>query len=347
MQVKDAKAVARLWVLEEATRMRGYRGAFYHGSINWLADDDDLPVTSDVDIMVVLVDVIPQHKLGKFMYCSVMLEVSYVSQDLLRSAAVILGQSHLAGSFRRPSVIDDPSGELTDVQVGVAKEYAQRRWVRKRCEHARDKIVNNLAGVRETAPFHDQVVAWLFAAGVTTHVLLVAGLKNPTVRTRYVAVKELLAVYGRSDIYPALLELLGCEEMSRNRVRHHLTALSAVFDVAQSVVTTAFPFAADISIVARPIAIDGSRALIDRGFHREAVFWMVATYSRCLQILSCDASAGMREKFDPGYRQLLGDLGISSFSDLEQRRDQIKAFLPSVWQVAEGIMATNGEIEDG
>jgi hypothetical protein len=61
------------------------------------------------------------------------------------------------------------------------------------------------------------VTAWLFATGVTTHVLLVAGLKNPTVRQRYVATRELLADYGRVDFYETLLELLGCAQMSRAR----------------------------------------------------------------------------------------------------------------------------------
>ena len=73
---------------------------------------------------------------------------------------------------------------------------------------------------------------------------------------------------------------------------------------------------------------------------------MVATYSRCQKVLYHDASVEMQDRFSPGYRQLLGDLGIISFADLQQRREQVKGLLPRVWEVAEAIMAANPGIED-
>ncbi len=346
MLVKQAKVVARQWVSEAATRLPGFGGAFFHGSVNWLPDDAPLPTTSDLDIMVVLAAPTLPNKLGKFMYGNVMLEVSYLSRDELASAEVILGLSHLAGSLRTASVIMDPSGELSKLQADVAKDYAKRRWVRQRCAHAQAKILNNLRSLDEAAPFHDQVMPWLFATGVTTHVLLAAGLKNPTVRRRYVAVRELLADYGRLDFYETLLELLGCRQMSKARAAQHLDALTAVFDAAKRVIKTPFFFASDITDIARPIAINGSRELIERGDHRAAIFWMVATYSRCQKVLYHDAPVELQDRFSPGYRQLLGDLGITSFADLQERSAQVKAFLPRVWEVAEAIMAANPEIED-
>jgi hypothetical protein len=345
MIVKEAKDAARQWVMEEGSKTPGFYGAFYHGSTNWLADDAPFSATSDVDIMLVFADP-PQVKLGKFIYREVMLEVSYLPRDQLQSAELILGQSHMAGSFRGPSIILDPSGQLTKLQVAVAKEYAKRQWVYKRCQHARDKVLRNLQWLNESEPFHDQVMAWLFATGVTTHMLLVAGLKNPTVRRRYVATQELLADYGYLDFYETLLELLGCAQMSRARAEDHLVALTAVFDVTKGVVKTPFFFASDLSDMARPIAIDGSRALIERGCHREAIFWLAVTYSRCQKVLYHDVPEAVQDRFSPGYRQLLADLGITSFADLQQRGEQVKAILPRVWEVAEAIMAANPEIED-
>ncbi len=345
MIVKHAKEVARQWVIEEVSKAPGFFGAFYHGSTNWLPDEAPFPATSDVDVMVVFADP-PPVKLGKFIYRDVMLEVSYLPRDQLQSPDLILGQSHMAGSFRRPGIISDPSGQLTKLQVAVCKDFAKRRWVYKRCEHARDKVLRNLQGLNESALFHDQVALWLFATGVTTHILLVAGLKNPTVRLRYVATRELLADYGHLDFYETLLEMLGCARMSRARVEDHLAALTAVFDVAKGVVKTPFFFASDISDIARPIAIDGSRALIERGYHREAIFWLVATYSRCQKVLYYDAPVAMRARFSPGYRRLLADLGITSFADLQQRGEQVKGFLSRLWEVTEAIMAANPGIED-
>ena len=160
------------------------------------------------------------------------------------------------------------------------------------------------------------------------------------------AAQELLADYGHSGFYETLLEVLGCAKMSRVRVEHHLAALAAVFDVAKAVVKTPFFFASDISDIARPISIGGSREMIERGYHREAIFWMVATYSRCQKVLYRDAPAEMQDRFSLGYRQLLGDLGITLFGDLQKRSEQVKGFLPRVWEVAEAIMAANPGIED-
>ena len=346
MIVKDAKRAAREWVMEEASEAPGFCGALYAGSTNWLPDEAAFPPTSDVDVWVVLADRGQPAKLGKFIRRDVILDVSCLPSDQLLSPDRILGDYHLAGSFRTPSIIADPSGRLTKLQAAVSRDFAKRRWVYRRCEHAKNRVLRNLRSLNASEPFHDKVTAWLFATGVTTHVLLVAGLRNPTVRQRYVAVRELLADYGRMDFYETLLKMLGCARMSRESVSQHLTALTEVFDAAKAVVKTPFPFASDISDVARPITIDGSWDLISRGYHREAIFWMVATYSRCQKVLYHDAPAEMRDRFGPGYLQLLGDLGISSFADLRQRNEQVELFLPRVWEVAEAIMAANPGIGD-
>ena len=53
MLVKDAKAVARQWVIEEAGNVPGFVGAYFAGSSSWLPDDVVLPPTSDLDLNVV------------------------------------------------------------------------------------------------------------------------------------------------------------------------------------------------------------------------------------------------------------------------------------------------------
>jgi hypothetical protein len=346
MRIGQAKELARRWVHDEATGEPGFCGAFYHGSTNWHADETELPATSDFDVMVVHADPDPPAKPGKFLYRGLLLEVSCLAFEQLRSPDAILGNDQLAGSFRHPGIILDPTGRLTEVGAFVSATYAKRPWVHRRCENARDNVLKHARTLRQSTPFHDQVTSWLFATGVLTHVLLVAGLENPTVRKRYVAARDLLTNGGRRDCYDPLLELLGCARMSPKRVEHHLTALAAAFDDAKAVITTPFFFASDISDAARPIALDGSRELIDRGLHREAVFWLVAAYGRCQKVLFHDAPPDLRDRHDPGFRHLLADLGITSFADLRRRTSLVERFLPRVWEVAGEIMAANPEIEE-
>lgn len=343
MNIKQAKDVARRWVMEGNSATPGFIGALFHGSTAWLPDTATFGITSDVDVMVVTNAPAPHPKPGKLAYHSVLLDVSTLPWEQCNSPERILGNSHLAGSFRNPDIIADPTGQLAQLQAVVSRNFAQRDWVVRRCEHAVGKIRANLASIDGSTPLHDRFIAWLFATGVTTHVLLVAGWRNPTVRKRYAAVRDLLTEYGHPHFHETLLELLGCADMSKRRAEHHLDALADTFDATMPVVSTPLPFASDISRAARPIAIDGSRELVERGDHREAIFWIAATYARCMVVLYHDAPE-LHSANEYRFRELLTDLGITSSDDLKQRGQKVEAFLPMLWEMAETIIAANPEI---
>ena len=324
--------------------MPGWRGAYLVGSITTLQDWAAVPETSDVDVMVVLEKASAQ-KLGKFIYRGLLLEVSYAQWDEIQSFETVLGDSQMAGAYRSAQILADPTRHLTRLQEEVASQYASPAWVRQRCLHARSKVLGCFHSLDGSAPLHGQVTAWLFGTSLTTLILLVAGLRAPTVRRRYVEARELLVEHGRPDFHEELLKLLGCCNWSRSQAEGHLAAVAAAFDQAKCLPNGGFPYAADISDAARPVAIDGSRALIVHGLHREAVFWMVATFSRCCWIFHFNAFNDIGDRFLQGYQSMLGDLGINSFADLKARSSQARKFLQRVTEVAEAIMAATPEIE--
>jgi hypothetical protein len=342
--VSQAKEVAEHWVRSEGSKMPGWRGAYLVGSVTTLPDWAAVPETSDVDVTVVL-DEARAQKLGKLMYQGLLLEVSFVQWDEIQSYETILGESQMAGAYQAAHILADPTGHLTRLQEEVASQFARRAWVRQRCLHARDKVLGCLHSLDESAPLHAQVNAWLFGTSLTTLILTVAALQAPTVRRRYVEVRELLAKHGRLDFYQELLQLLGCSGWSRGQTTRHLAAVAAAFDEAKSLPKGDFRFAADISYPARAVAVGGSRTLIEQGLHREAVFWMVATYSRCQWIFYYNAADEAGVRFLPGFQSMLGDLGIGSFADLQYRSGQVIDFLPRIAAMAEAIMAATPEIE--
>lgn len=342
--IGQAKEIARRWVLSVVCHSPEFQGAFLHGSINTHPDVALLPPASDVDLIVVRSDTELPPNPGKLLYEGVLLDVSYLPADHVQSAETILAISHLAGSLRGASVLADPTGWLTQIQETVASEFAKPEWVLRRCGHARSKILAYLDSIEPMRPFHENVTSWLFGTGVTTHVLLVAGLRNPTVRSRYVAVHNLLAEYGRLDIHEELLELLGSAHLSRPQVEHHLATMTDAFDIAKSVIKTPVFFASDLSDVARPIAVDGTRDLIERGYHREAMFWIAATYSRCQHVFAVDAPPESRNRFEPAYRAMLSDLGITSTEDMLARSNEVRAYLPRLMTIADEIIAANPSI---
>jgi len=344
MRVKEARDAARRWVIAEASGVSGFCGAYTAGSTNWLPDDAELSTASDLDVMVVLADQNQTRRRHKFVYRDTLLEVSYLGNDQLQSPDQVLSDYHLAASFHTTKILLDPSGHLTALLKMVRRDYAKRQWVCKRCTNARNKILQYLGSIREEAPLHDQVIAWLFAAGIATHILLVAGLRNPTVRSRYAAVRQVLADYGHLDFHESLLELLGVARMSRDRVGRHLATLMDIFDRAKEAIKTPFSFATDISENARSMTINGTFEMIERGYHREAMFWVAVTHSRCQKVILCDAPAVVTQIFRDSYRELVSDMRVPSTKEVRRRCDEVELILPRVGQLAEAIITANPEI---
>lgn len=343
MTVGEARAIARQWVSEDGAQVPGFVGAYFAGSISWLADAEPLPPMSDLDVNLVVEGHCSTRR--KIAYRGVLLEANYIAMDSLQTPEAALSDYHLAGGLSKPGIIADASGCLTSLQAAVSRHYAERRWVRRRCEQALRKVVQQLDAIDATGPLVDQVIGWVFATGVTTHVLLSAGLRNPTVRLRYLAARRLLADYGLLHEYERLIRLLGCGSMTAERVEAHIAALSRAFDAAATAIRSPFVFAADISDLGGHAAIDGSLELVAQGHHREAVFWLVVTYARVQQVLAADAPADAG-RHEPGFRALIGDLGIDTSPDVRRRADEVRQALPWLRDLAETIMAANAGIRE-
>jgi len=121
MLVQQGRTVARQWVTDEASTLPGFHSAYLAGSTNWLPDDAPLPATSDLDINVVLHRPHAASTRGKFVYQGVLLEVTLLSPEQIRSPELILSDYHLAGGLRTPGILLDPTGQLTQIQTAVAR----------------------------------------------------------------------------------------------------------------------------------------------------------------------------------------------------------------------------------
>jgi hypothetical protein len=258
--VSEARALAARWVAEHAAGTPGFAGALLGGSAAWSPAHAELPASSDVDVMVVTDD--------------------------------------QAGLLRPGTVLADPSGRLARLQAATATDYPRRAWVRRRCRDAEQRILAGLERLDPSAPLPTQVLAWLFPTGVTTHVLLTAGLRNRP---------------------------CGCATWPPGRCWPTTAGRGST--------RSCWPCSAGPSCPA-----NGSS-------HREAVFWIAATYARCLAILAGDAP-GAAPGHTPGFEELLGDLGIASPADLGRRAGEVRGFLPRLGRVAEAILAANPDARD-
>ncbi|MBE1442084.1 hypothetical protein [Paenibacillus sp. OAS669] len=209
MNIGTARAASMEWVIQYTSQEAWFMGAYFSGSTVGQSNDAMMPIGSDIDIVVVTSEENPPLKPGKFIYLGALIEITFLSWNQISSTEEVLASYHLAGSLRMDTIIADPTGQLREVQQKVERHFAERGWVRRRCENARQKIEHGLRSIDRTAPWHDQIMAWLFMTGVTTHILLVAALRNPTVRLRYLAAYNVLQEFGRTDIYSGIVEVTG------------------------------------------------------------------------------------------------------------------------------------------
>ncbi|MFK3938177.1 hypothetical protein ACI2JA_11805 [Alkalihalobacillus sp. NPDC078783] len=344
MNVKEARRVAFEWVSQFSSRHLTFHSAYLAGSITELKELDELTQSSDVDVFIVVNSNDVPLKPGKIRASGVCLDITYLPWSVVRKTDNVQRSYHLANSLKKNTILLDPTGELQQVQSIVESQFYQRKWVEARCEDARSRITNNLDTLPAHSTWAEQVTGWLFAAGVMTHVLLVADVRNPTVRLRYLRVKEMLHHYGLDHIYIDLLNFLGCQHLTPTIITSHLEQLEETFDVAASVAKTPLFFSTDLTQEAKAISIQGSRDLIAAGHHHEAIFWMVATYARCHQIFTLDAPHLLSMK---GFNKLLLDLGIRSPTDLNQRANKVREYLPELKKQAQYIMSINSRIEEG
>jgi hypothetical protein len=335
--VREARAAATEWVGEYAAVLPGFRGAFYTGSTLGLAGDVELAATSDVDIAVVVAGVAPR-KLGKFRYRGALLEVTYLPWAEVAGAERVARTYYLAPSFATDQTIADPSGHLGRLTRAVAGTFDRPAAVRRRCADVFRRIHNGLSTVDGRSSWPELVTGWLFPTSLATQVLVVAARRSPTVRLRYLAAREVLAGDG-IPLYGALLGVLGCTGTGRAAVQRHLDGLAVTFGEAAAVARTPFFFSADITPAARPVAIDGSQQLIDAGDHREAVFWIIASYARCQRILDADAPGPVRRRAELRFRAAVGDLlGLHDVAGVLDRRDQACALWPDLRRAAAAII---------
>lgn len=333
MLIKQARAAAEDWV-----RGSGARAACYAGSSLDLGDGAELPAESDLDIIIV-VDGPAPTKIGKVLHRGVRLDVSFLDRRELADYDAVARIHYLAPSFRSErSIIVDADGELHSLHDHLAPIFERPDVVWGRCENVLSRMTSGLAHVGEPTGWPAQLLGWLFPTSLPTQLLLVAGCRTPTVRLRYLRTRELLVDHHLEERYPVLLEQLGCLEVNPSQVVEHLEHLALAFDAAAAV-PTELAFSGDLSLDSRPVAIGGTRRLVERGDHREAVFWLMVTFARCQQTLDLAADPGLADHHRPRFVAAASDLlGVGGPGDLHRRARSMQLSMPELISTARQII---------
>lgn len=316
LTIGDAIAIASQWINE--TDVPG-RSAFIGGSVASADPESPYDPASDVDCYLVVDGEPPDGKIGKITVSGVLLDVSWLPWDQLQMA-----ESHavLASLLHFGKIVRDHDGALADVQTGISNRFADEDSIEMRLKDMRSRIRNGLATDSSHLSEPEQVMNWLFPATLATHIPLIAGCAPLTVRKRFLAASRVMD----DEAYEGLLDLYGFAGVTTEQAQSWLDDTATLFDHAAPIATTSSRFwAGDITADARSIAIGGSQQLIDDGFHREALYWIIATRTRCLTVMN-DVRADTRA-FVPMFHVMTEALGIGSSKDRWARSEIILTWI--------------------
>lgn len=341
MRIAEARIVARDWVLEHAGP--DLVGAFLAGSSAVGDGRAELSSTSDVDLILVTAGTAPA-KVGKLWHDGVLLDVSSLSASEL-DAETIAGTSYLAPFFTDAMIISDPSGRLAELHDEVRELVHQPVWIRRRVAEVRSKITSGLAAPDPRVPLAQQVIGWVFTASLPTVQLLVAAGRPPTVRKRYLRCRELLdqTPDAPPDLYGRLLAALGCAAVTADQVRGHLDGLADTLRVTSQHARTAFPFSSDLRPDTWHLALESSSELVEAGWPREAVWWVLATAARCVTVLRADAPSAVAARHEQRLAEVSADLIGFGFGDAPGRAADVLTLLPEVDALVDRLVVSRAE----
>ena len=132
--------------------------------------------------------------------------------------------------------------------------------------------------------------------------------------------------------------------MSKAEVEAYLVDCEAAFDKAVQVTRTPFPFRFKLHPHVKPYFIEGSRDMIEEGFHREAVPWIAAGSLISAYAIQLDAPEDEKPPFLAAAYKLLSALKLTSREEIESRVQQAKALTERVYKVADFIVNENSDI---
>jgi hypothetical protein len=361
MLVSQVKDIARQWTIERAASLPDFAGAFFVGSVVHMPDEQEFPTTSDVDLRIVVERDLPdlfntprgEFAQRKFVFRDVLLEPIYARRDGFRDPSQILESPRLAVNFSVPNIILDPAGDLQRLYQQVSAAYREACWVKQRCKKAEQVVLPRLEmatgyGQRIPGVASDLLyrISWLYVGAIPVAVQIprIANLRGITLRKSLVASRKVLGDLGQDDLYERILEVVGVRGITVAEARAYLAELSAAFDYALDVLKTPFYGDFDLQELSRPVVVDGARELIEAGFHREAVFWVLCMRNWIQNAIENDGAEPEKAAFRSGFERLLSTMGLSSLAAVANKAEEVRQLLPKMMSVAQSIIDSHPDI---
>ena len=334
----QAYETVRRWLTESGSMLPGYAGAYLSGSFLEHAPDAEWPSDSDIDVMLLCREE-PVPQAGKFHYDGALIEASYMHVKELADPGRVLLVHYLAYALSHAAILDDPDNILAPLCAFVQAEYDRPECLRARWQAMIAEIRRDCGPVDPARPFHMQAMGWLFTTTKTAFPVLIAAKRNCTVRKRLGAARAALEMIGKPEIMGEILAPLLGDNFDPAHMPAHVGGLERAFEAAcrSAGPSRDYRFRSDIAPENFALSVGWCRSMLETAHPEDCIFWLGATWTRCLTILDMDKDPSYAEHLE-GLKSFLADLGIRSTDDFTARLAALEAFLPRLDALSEAVM---------
>jgi hypothetical protein len=343
VNVLDAKGIARDWVAANAQDWPGFRAAHLVGGITAMDEDATFPLTKDVDLHLIFENgsaLLQQHgpvpNILEAQVAGLAIEAGLKPISDYESPAAILGNPELAFHFTVESSIYDPDGWLSGLSRAVIPHYADREWVDARMRHeliGLERAFGMRALANELLGPSGELSMLGYSSTFLAGAFSVAALRSPKIGGRvFVTIREYLDELDRLDLHERLLAIFGLDRMSLPEAQELLEETAQFFDLALIRKQRPHPFDHKLHGHLRPYLVESCQRMIDDGFHRESVAWMLPFHLATTDILAIDGTpaeqrwaAQRQEDFLEERRFATPEMRDIRFAEMEQLSSEIFA----------------------
>jgi hypothetical protein len=348
MTAGDARVIAARWVSEQLARTPGEtRCVFTHGSINWMADDEPFPPSSDVDIAFVVPEVAPgRHRVFKRTCDGIAIEAFYLPIDRLTSADSLLTDFALAPNLVSTTALFDPNHLVEELKRSMQREFPRRYWMRLRCRALRQHALSIIAAFAESDSLVYLNAVACLAVRAMAQMALLADLRNPTVKKALVKARDVLSAYGVADEQQELLRVARYTDLDAGAILGVTSRCRQTLTDASRLLRT--PFIGDncVTVCSLPALDIDVPTCVASGTGREIFLWVETLYAHAMIALQNDAPAALLEAATRIYHE---DLAWTDSATVAQARARMLACRPALdrmIEVSDRIVADNTEAID-
>lgn len=337
MTTEQAIAAAKAWVEAEAQALPGYCGAYLSGSVLERALDAAWPADSDVDVVALFDGDLPQ-KIGKIRRDGVLLEITVMPKTAVAENETVLRTHYLAFALNGGQVLDDPQGFLVPLSGRVQAAFWKEEWLLARVEFTAAIARRHIGGMTTAQTPEDRLMSCGFGPSAIALPILAAAGRNCTVRKRLPKARDVLREHGFGGFAARLEAALGCAGMTADQLLPHMDALARTYYLAMNTSgpSAGYAFRSDIRPDAQATAIDGTRELLLGGNPSDAVFWMMATFARCMTVLRMDDMQAYARCL-PEMQEFASALGVADETAIVQRQLLARETLAEAMEIAKTI----------